>query len=238
MIRAKLKFLVPNGITFLSLTCGLGAILTATQENLILSGIMIFTSYWLDMMDGFTARKLNAQSEFGLHLDSLTDMVSLGVAPALLVFQHLRLQGASIVWVAPLVMLYTMAGAFRLARFNTFPPKTSSNKDSIGLTISQSGCTVALAILAENAQPGRFLPVLTYIPLLAILGVLMVSQIHFPPSSWFFNSHKLGWLLLIVLLLLLIILPLFRTWFMIYMVYILISTGRALFYKFKPGLST
>ena len=198
---------------------------------------MIFTSYWLDMLDGLSARKLNAQSEIGLHLDSLTDMVSLGVAPALLVFQHLRLQGANIAWVVPLVILLTIAGAFRLARFNTFPPKTSGSKDSVGLTITQSGCTLALAVLADNIQSDVFLPILIYIPLLAVLSVLMVSSISFPSSAWFFNSHKLGRVLLIGLLLLLVILPIFRTWFIIYIVYLVVSVIRALVNKRRSGFS-
>lgn len=238
MNKTNLKFLVPNGITFLSLTFGIGAILAATQEYLLLSGGMVFASYWLDSIDGFSARKLNAQSEFGLQLDSLSDMVSLGMAPALLVFQHLRLQMASLIWVVPLVIFYTMAGAFRLARFNTFPPKTSSNSDSVGLTISQSGGTIALAVLADNIRSSIFLPVMIYIPLLTMLGGLMVSKISFPPSSWFFNTHKFGRILLIFLVLMLVIFPIFRTWFIIYIVYIVISTGRALVFKLRPKMLT
>jgi len=238
MNRDNIKYLIPNGITFLSLSFGVGAILAATREKLLLSGAMIFTSYWLDMLDGFTARKLNAQSEFGLHMDSLSDMVSLGMAPALLVFQHLLLQEASIIWLVPLVIFYTLAGAFRLARFNTFPPKTSSNADSLGLTITQSGCTLALAVLADNLQLNGFLPVLIYIPLLTGLSILMVSRMRFPPSSWFFATHRFGKVFLIVLLLMIAILPTFSTWFIIYIVYILISTGRALFYKLRPGFTS
>jgi CDP-diacylglycerol--serine O-phosphatidyltransferase len=238
MNKTNLKYLVPNGITFLSLTFGVGAILSAIQNLFILSGALIFTCYWLDMLDGYTARKLNAQSEFGLHMDSLTDMVSLGVAPAVLVFQNLSHRGSSPVWITPLVIIYTMAGAFRLARFNTLPAKTSSNVDSVGLTISQSGCTVTLAILADNVQPAGFLPILTYIPLLAILGILMVSRISFPPSAWFFNTHKFGRVLFLSLVVILIILPLFSTWFIYYLFYILISTGRALYHKLSPGIPT
>ena len=100
------------------------------HEDLVLSGALIFASYWLDSMDGFSARKLNAQSEFGLQLDSLVDVVSLGVAPAVLVFQHMLLGGINISWAAPLVIFLALAGAFRLARFNQLPPKTTSSHDS------------------------------------------------------------------------------------------------------------
>lgn len=114
----------------MSLSCGVIAILVASQGLLILSGALIFSSYWLDMLDGFSARKLNAQSEFGLQLDSLVDMVSLGVAPAVLAFEYLSEQEVSMTWVWPSVILFAISGAFRLARFNMLPPKTSSSKDS------------------------------------------------------------------------------------------------------------
>jgi CDP-diacylglycerol--serine O-phosphatidyltransferase len=233
MKKTDLKYIVPNGISFLSLTSGVGAILTASQEYLLLAGLLIITSYGLDMFDGFSARKLSAQSEFGLNLDSLTDMVSLGVAPSFLVFQHLRILGANLFWVVPVVSLVVLAGAFRLARFNTLPPKTTSNMDSVGLTISQSGATMVMAVLADKFQPSGFLPLLAYIPLLVILGLFMVSRIPFPPSQWFFKEHKQGWLLLGSLLLLLFVLPLFSVWFIVYMVYLLIATSRALFFKLK-----
>ena len=65
----------------------------AAEENLVIAGAMIFVSFWLDMADGFTARKLDAASEFGLQLDSLVDMICFGAAPAVLVFQHLTHPG-------------------------------------------------------------------------------------------------------------------------------------------------
>jgi phosphatidylserine synthase len=163
-------------------------------------------------------------------------MVGLGVGPAILVFQHLQLQGISILWVTPLVIFYTMAGAFRLARFNTLPPKASSSMDSVGLTITQSGCTVTLAVLADTVNAAGFLPVLSYFPLLFLLAILMVSKISFPPSSWFFRKHKFGWFLLMFFPLLIIMLHVISTWFIYYLVYILISTGRSIVHKFKPGL--
>ena len=210
--------------------------MASSQGILLLSGSLIFVSYWLDMLDGFFARKLKATSEFGLNLDSLTDMVALGVAPTLLVFQHLRLQGANLIWVTPMVILIPLAGGFRLARFNTLPTKLTSNSKSLGLTISHSGFTLALAVLADNLQPGGFLPILVYVPLVILLGVMMISRIPFLPSQWFFKEHKLGWVLLGFLLLLLFILPLFSVWFIVYIVYILVSTVRALILKLRPGL--
>lgn len=237
MNKKNLKYLVPNGITFLSLSSGIGAILTAIEGELVWAATLIFLSYWLDMLDGFFARRLNAQSGFGLQLDSLADMVSLGVAPAVLVFQHLRIQEVALVLAIPPVIFLVLAGAFRLARFNLLPPKTSGNKDSIGLTITQSGGTLSLAVLADVVHPTGFLPAIVYPPLLMVFSFLMVSTIPFPPSSWFFSAHRYGRPLLIVLLLLVAILPTFSTWFVIYIVYILVSATRALIYRFRPRLT-
>ena len=105
--------------------------------------------------------------------------------------------------------------------------------DSVGLTISQSGATIVMAVLADTYQPSGFLPLLAYIPLLLILVLFMVSRIPFPPSQWFFKEHKQGWILLGSLLLLLFILPIFSVWFIVYLVYLLVSTGRALLNQLK-----
>ena len=65
-------------------------------------------------------------ANFGLQLDSLVDMVSLGVSPMVLVFFHLQNEGIGGPWVWPIVMLIPLAGAFRLARFNLLPAKEES----------------------------------------------------------------------------------------------------------------
>ncbi len=88
---SKYRYLVPNSITFLSLICGIVSIMSSATGNLQLAGGLILTSYILDMFDGEMARRLNAGTPFGLQLDSLVDMVSLGTAPAVLVFMRLHL---------------------------------------------------------------------------------------------------------------------------------------------------
>ncbi|MEA2008360.1 MAG: CDP-alcohol phosphatidyltransferase family protein, partial [Chloroflexota bacterium] len=185
-MKSKIRYVVPNSITFMSLACGFGSILLSSQEYLTIAGILVLCSYVLDSWDGFTARKLNAQTNFGLQLDSLADMVALGIAPAVLVFHHLMARGLSVYWALPIVLLTAMAGAFRLARFNLLPAKTGDSKDSVGLPITQSGGTLALAVLSDLSVKGLVLATGFYIPLLLLLSIFMVSTIAFPPSSWFF----------------------------------------------------
>ena len=228
-MKNKIRYVVPNSITFLSLGCGISSIVFSSQGSLITAGILVLCSYVLDSWDGFTARKLNAQSDFGLQLDSLSDMVSLGIAPAVLVFHHLLAREVTIYLVLPLVVLTACAGAFRLARFNLLPPKTTSQKDSMGLSITQSGSTMALAVLSDHSVTGFIIAPGLYIPFLLILSIFMVSKIAFPPSSWFFRTKRWVGVILLSVAAFLLILPLFTTFFIFYLAYLVISSGRALY---------
>ncbi|MCB0035539.1 MAG: CDP-alcohol phosphatidyltransferase family protein [Anaerolineales bacterium] len=193
-MNSKYRYLIPNGITFLSLTCGIVSITAAIVGNFLLGGSLILVSYILDLFDGATARRLNASSEFGLQLDSLVDMVSLGAAPAVLAFAHLYHNDHTLTFVWPATVLFVLAGAYRLARFNLLPPKKTGVKDSVGLTISAAGATLALAVLADispyvTSQGWDFMPDDLFFPLMIILSLLMVSRIPYPSFGQVFG-HK------------------------------------------------
>lgn len=207
MTHSKYRFLVPNGITFLSLICGTCSILIAAstlnaadaQQKLWIAGILVLASYVLDLFDGAAARTLKAGSEFGLQLDSLVDMVSLGMAPAVLVFMHLiRIADMNPWLIGPFVLCLPMAGAFRLARFNLLPPKKSGNTDSVGLTISTGGATVALAVLADLAVAGDYFPDFVFLPFLSLVSLLMVSTIAFPSVYWLFSRRRTSVVLIVL----------------------------------------
>ena len=68
-MNSQYRYLIPNGITFISLTCGIVAILLAATGELVIAGVLILASYILDLFDGASARYLNAGFEFGLQLD-------------------------------------------------------------------------------------------------------------------------------------------------------------------------
>lgn len=190
MTNSKYRYLIPNGITFTSLSCGIIAILLAANNQLYPAGILILASYILDLFDGAAARRLKAGSEFGLQLDSLVDMVSLGTAPAVLAFVHLKNETVPMIWVWPVVLFFALAGAFRLARFNLLPPKQTGSKDSTGLTISTGGATLALAVLADLSKPLLSLPDWWFIPLIVSVAALMVSTISFPSFTGIFSSKR------------------------------------------------
>ncbi len=213
-MRNNYRYLVPNSITFLSLICGIVSIMSAATGNLRLAGGLILASYILDLFDGEMARRLNAGSTFGLQLDSLVDMVSLGTAPAVLVFMRLQASDLSPLLIWPFVVLIPMAGAFRLARFNLLPVKQSGSADSLGLTISTAGATQALAVLSDLALPDRFLPDLFYPLLLLVLCLLMVSMIRFPSLAWVISRKRLTMVFLSMIVVSLFFWPFVLTWFL------------------------
>jgi CDP-diacylglycerol---serine O-phosphatidyltransferase len=191
-MNSKYRYAIPNGVTFISLACGVVAIVLAAGGNLVSAGILILASYVLDLVDGTLARSLKAGSDFGLQLDSLADMVSLGTAPAVLAFAYLHGQGYAIAWILPFVLLFVLAGAFRLARFNLLPPK-SGRSDSIGLTISTAGATLTLAVLS-NIASHNFIPDPALFGLILVLSLLMGSKIHFPCTHQVFSRWRLNFI--------------------------------------------
>ena len=183
-MKDNLQSYLPNMITFLSLGCGLISIIGSGEGMLDVAGLLIIGSVILDVLDGFTARKLKVSSEFGKQLDSLVDVVCFGVAPIILVLAHLKMRGNDWIWILPFVIFFLCAGAFRLARFNIESQmKTSSS--SMGITITMAGFIITLAVLSDLEQPDQILPLGIYIAIILVLGYMMTSRIKFPPLSWF-----------------------------------------------------
>jgi CDP-diacylglycerol--serine O-phosphatidyltransferase len=140
-----LKKHIPNLITLLNLLCGSIAVLFAVNNQLVTAAIFVFLGIFFDFFDGLIARKLNVQSELGLQLDSLADMVTSGLVPGIVMFQLLDMSSNS--WSSiglnktvgyavdfpelstflPLIgLLITLASAYRLANFNIDENQTDS----------------------------------------------------------------------------------------------------------------
>lgn len=138
-----LKRQVPNIITLFNLLSGCIAVILAMQNNLVGAAIFVGLGIFFDFFDGLAARSLKVQSELGLQLDSLADMVTSGLAPGIVMFQLMKKSvgfnsvlpvdwlSTSIVEVgfplfAVLGLLITLASAYRLAKFNIDDRQTSS----------------------------------------------------------------------------------------------------------------
>ena len=127
---------IPNALTLLNLFCGSIAVIFAIDNNFIAASLFVFLGIFFDFFDGFAARKLNVQSELGLQLDSLADMVTSGLVPGIIMYKLLSLtvntsDTINNTWysnadrfdfnlpILPLLGLFiTLASAYRLANFN------------------------------------------------------------------------------------------------------------------------
>ena len=110
-------YLLPNSFTLAALFCGFYAIVQAMNQRFEFAAIAIFCSMVLDGMDGRVARMTNTQSAFGEQFDSLSDMVSFGVAPALVIYEFALKGLGKWGWLA--AFIYVAGAALRLARFNS-----------------------------------------------------------------------------------------------------------------------
>jgi CDP-diacylglycerol--serine O-phosphatidyltransferase len=115
--RPRGIYLLPNAFTTAALFCGFYAIVMAMNQKFEHSAWAIFIAMVLDALDGRVARLTNTQSEFGAQYDSLSDMVSFGAAPALVIYEWSLRGLGKLGWIAAFV--YCAGAALRLARFNT-----------------------------------------------------------------------------------------------------------------------
>ncbi len=172
--------LIPNILTVLALCAGLTAILYGYQGEWKFAVLAVVVAAVLDALDGRVARLLGGSTKFGAELDSLSDFVSFGVAPALLVFLW-SLQGAQETgWVITLV--FTVCAALRLARFNTRlgvsdMPAWASNFFT-GVPVPAGGGLVLLPMILSFALeiPSLAHP-LVNIPVMVGVSCLMISRI-------------------------------------------------------------
>lgn len=116
-IRRRGIYILPNLFTTAALFAGFYAIVQAMNLNFDQAAIAIFVAMVLDSLDGRVARMTKTQSAFGAEYDSLSDMVSFGAAPALVMYEWVLRDMGKLGWIAAFV--YCAGAALRLARFNT-----------------------------------------------------------------------------------------------------------------------
>lgn len=172
----------PNWFTSASMFCGLYSILLATglaegEPNFYRAAWMIVFGGVFDMLDGRVARLTGTGSDFGIQLDSLADVVSFGIAPAILLYswglQDLGAFGLGIAF------SFFLCGTFRLARFNMSADGTKSDY-SEGLTITMAGGTAASLVMAHAANDlGPVQRNVSVALFVLVLSVLMVSRLRF-----------------------------------------------------------
>ncbi|MDP3913155.1 MAG: CDP-alcohol phosphatidyltransferase family protein [Bacteroidota bacterium] len=235
---SNMFFWIPNAITALNLVSGSLAVFFAVDGQLGWASVFILVAAVFDFLDGFAARLLKAYSSIGKELDSLADMVSFGLAPAAIVFTMLEytlfginqpIQDIDANW-SQWIVLFTsliipVAGAFRLAKFNT---DDRQSEQFLGMPIPANA--IFFASLGLILELGTNLSVQSvilnkYVILAAVFGCsfLMVSELPMF-SMKFKNLHLkenairflfLGSTVLMIIFLQVYALPLIIIWYVL-----------------------
>ncbi len=179
--RRKGIYLLPNLFTTGALFAGFYAIVSGMNANFEAAAIAIFAAGIFDGLDGRVARMTNTQSKFGEQYDSLSDMVSFGVAPALVMFSWALSGLGKLGWTAAFV--YTACAALRLARFNT-QIETADKNFFTGLASPPAAAVIAgtVWVCHDLGLVGEALPVELSVlaaVLTAVVGLLMIVNIRY-----------------------------------------------------------
>ena len=232
---------IPNFVTLLNLFCGSVAVLFAVNGNMIATVFFVFLGIFFDFFDGLLARKLNVQSELGLQLDSLADMVTSGLVPGIVMFHLFNLTGPD--WLEfgsegllglelnsllPFFGLFiTLASAYRLAVFNIATNQTDS---FIGLpTPANTLLILSLPLIMEFQNSDImnaiilnkwFLVGITLVSCYLLNANIKLLAIKF--KNWGFKDNAARYMLIILAVVLLVVFQ-FAAVPLIIITYIIIS---------------
>lgn len=176
--RKAAMHLIPNLFTTGNLFCGVFAILSVFNANYLAAAVAILVAMVFDVLDGKSARMTNSTSHFGLEYDSLSDVVSFGVAPGLLLYSW-ALSGQGTFGVA-VMFAYVAMGAVRLARFNA-TATLSDGKYFTGLAIPAAAGVVASMVIFDHyiVRVGAEVKPMAVLIVTLLLSFLMVSTIKY-----------------------------------------------------------
>lgn len=177
-IRRRGIYLLPNLFTTAALFAGFYSIVAAMNQQFAPAAIAIFVAMALDGMDGRIARLTNTQSDFGVQYDSLSDMVSFGLAPALVMYQWALAAMGKPGWLA--AFIYAASAALRLARFNIQASSLDKNFFQ-GLPSPAAAALMAGVVWLGAAYdlPDGAAALIFCFPVTILAGLLMVSNIRY-----------------------------------------------------------
>lgn len=223
---------LPNLLTAGNLLCGFFSILTIFEGMKFPSGTeeafvhyqnatyLIFAACIFDLLDGRVARMCKSDGPFGREFDSIADVVSFGIAPAMLLAQAVlfNLEVPYLGWA--IAVLYLLCAALRLARFNCMaaaPKKPNQSMDFVGLPVPMAaGAVVSTMYLVIDVTSNRNLiipPVWQYVmaAVMAVVAILMMSRVIYP-SFKHVNFEKRGTAMAILMAVVVICAFIFFPW--------------------------
>jgi CDP-diacylglycerol--serine O-phosphatidyltransferase len=240
------KFALPSGITMLSVFCGFSSVVMSINaagedpsRHFLWAAALLMAAGFFDGMDGRVARAMNTATEFGVQLDSLADVVSFGMAPAILAYRYgffalgaadhqLRAVG----WAAS--FFFIACGALRLARFNVQVGAVDP-RFFVGLPIPAGAACIASVILCWPSPPTDPRFAYAFAAELFLVGLLMVSTVRFPSFKKKPASRSARYWMLVGMVLFLSLLVMFREWFILGFLALFIPAGILMNLAWKLG---
>lgn len=199
---------LPTTLTICNSLCGFGAILfcfhaytaplgekDVIPQVLALSSCIILAAMIFDALDGFAARLFNAASMHGMQMDSLADMVTFGVAPAVIVSvmaHRLRcLQGGSYYFVLLMSSIYLGCAALRLATYNVYAMEKKTSDKFMGLPSPGAAAAICSLVIFFSRANAEYDFIVYYLPIYTgFLGLLMVSNIKYVHMAKWLGSCR------------------------------------------------
>lgn len=228
----SIKKYIPNSITLLNALCGCIAAILAANNQFVAAALFVFSGIFFDFFDGLAARKLGVQSELGVQLDSLADMITSGLVPGIIMFKLLAMTanspefvdvtnqwtsesmqwyGFQIPLISFLGLMIPLASAYRLAKFNI---DEEQNDSFIGLpTPANALLILSLPLIMEFQNNDLinsiilnkwFLVVLTLISTYLLNANIKLFALKF--KDWSFKSNTIRYTFLLLSIVLLIVL--------------------------------
>ena len=225
---------IPNIITLLSLIAGISSIKFSIQGNWKFAVLMVMLAAFFDFFDGWMARKLKKSSQFGAELDSLSDFISFGLAPSLLINLSFTQQLGRIGWVISL--FYIICAALRLARFNI---ENMKEKSLTFYGVPSPAAAGIVMIPMYMGFMGLYIPGVDYLYLSALIvvyaGAMMISRVPTPSLKSLKLSSLYSKLLVLLFAIMLIFMISFfwQTTLLIAVAYLVMSLVNLVIYLFR-----
>jgi len=208
--RRRGIYLLPNLLTTGALFAGFYSIIAAIDGNFSAAALAIFVAMFLDGLDGRVARMTSTSSEFGKEFDSLSDMVSFGLTPAIVTYQwgveRISEYGAiwgRVGWTA--AFLYVAAAAFRLARFNSNVAWTDRRLFQGLPSPAAAACIAAMVWVSEVYGIDDLVALIAGITITAVLAVLMMSKFSYLSFKDIKPGHRVRYTQLLAIPLVIIV---------------------------------
>lgn len=192
------KYIAPNAITAANMFLGYLSITASIKGDFTKAIWFIILAMVCDGLDGKTARKLDAFSEFGKEFDSFCDAISFGLAPAIFVYCILQKNSDVSSFIIPVSFIYALCGVMRLVKFNIVTVASNEKDDFSGMPIPTGASIVCSYYMFQyylNANYGiNLFSIEVFIGITIIAAVLMVSTIPFqtPDKTFKFIPKSLN----------------------------------------------